>query len=174
MNEVIKNIETRRSVRSYKNDPVSKEIIESICKAGTFAPSAQNKQPSIILAITNKDMVDRLERINAKYTNNPDGHPFYGAPVVLVVLANKDHPNYIYDGTCVMENLLLASASYGLGSCWIHRARQTFGDEEGKKILKELNIEGNYEGIGNVILGYPNTEILAAKPRKEPYIYYVD
>lgn len=174
MNEIIKNIETRRSIRSYKKDPIAKEIIENICKAGTYAPSAMNKQTSIILAITNSDMVARLEKINARYTNNPDGHPFYGAPVVLVVLANKDHANYIYDGTCVMENLMLAANAYGLGSCWIHRARQSFEDEQGKQILKELNIEGNYEGIGNVILGYIDGEIPQAKPRKENYIYYVD
>lgn len=174
MNEIIKSIETRRSIRSYKNDPISKEIIVDICKAGTYAPSAMNKQTSIILAITNPDMVARLEKINAKYTNNPDGHPFYGAPVVLVVLANKDHANYIYDGTCVMENLMLAAHAYGLGSCWIHRARQSFEDEQGKQILKELNIEGNYEGIGNVILGYIDGEIPQAKPRKDNYVYYVD
>lgn len=174
MNEIIKNIETRRSIRSYKKDPIAKEIIENICNAGTYAPSAMNKQTSIILAITNSDMVARLEKINARYTNNPDGHPFYGAPVVLVVLANKDHANYIYDGTCVMENLMLAAHAYGLGSCWIHRARQSFEDEQGKQILKELNIEGNYEGIGNVILGYIDGEIPQAKPRKENYIHYVD
>ena len=95
------------------------------------------------------------------------GDPFYGAPVVLVVLADKSRPTYLYDGSLVMGNLMLAAHSLGLGSCWIHRAKETFEREEGKAILKELGIEGDYEGIGNCVIGY------AKEPAKEAAPYWV-
>ena len=101
-----------------------------------------------------------------------DSDPFYGAPVVLIVLANKSIPTYVYDGSLVMGNLMLAAHALGVGSCWIHRAKETFESEEGKALLKKLGVEGDYEGIGNCIVGYP-AEKKEAKPRKENYIYYI-
>ena len=165
MNEVIKNIEERRSIRKYKEDMVPKEIIEKIVEAGTYAPSGMGRQSSIIIAITNKDVRDKLSKLNAQIMGeNTD--PFYGAPVVLVVLAKKDVPTHIYDGSLVMENLMLAANSLGIGSCWIHRAKEEFETEEGKEILKKLGIEGEYEGIGNCILGYPDNEKNRRKTKK--------
>ena len=172
MNEVIKNIEERRSIRKYKKDMIPKEIIEKIVEAGTFAPSGMGRQSSIIIAITNKDVRDKLSKLNAKIMGeNTD--PFYGAPVVLVVLAKKNIPTHVYDGSLVMENLMLAASSLGIGSCWIHRAKEEFETEEGKEILKSLGIEDEYEGIGHCILGYKDEEG-TLKPRKDNYIYYID
>ena len=173
MNEVIKNIEERRSIRKYKEEMIPKEIIEKIVEAGTYAPSGMGRQSSIIIAITNKDVRDRLSKLNAKIMGqNTD--PFYGAPVVLVVLAKKDVPTHIYDGSLVMENLMLAANSLGIGSCWIHRAKEEFETEEGREILKSLGINPNeYEGIGNCILGYKDEKGIL-KPRKENYVYYID
>ena len=132
MNEVIKNIEERRSIRKYEDKMIPKEIIEKIVEAGTFAPSGMGRQSSIIIAITNKDVRDKLSKLNAKIMGeNTD--PFYGAPVVLVVLAKKDIPTHIYDGSLVMENLMLAANSLGIGSCWIHRAKEEFETVEGKR-----------------------------------------
>lgn len=171
MNEVIKNIIDRRSIKKYKDTPVKEELIDEILKAGTYAPSGMNRQSPIILAITNKEIRDKLANINAKIMGtNID--PFYGAPVVLVVLADKTIPTYIYDGSLVMENMMLAANSLGLGSCWIHRAKETFETEEGKEILKSLGIEGDYEGIANCIIGYPDQQKEASK-RKENYIYKI-
>ena len=173
MNEVIKNIEERRSIRKYKDEMISKEIIEKIVEAGTFAPSGMGRQSSIIIAITNKDVRDKLSKLNAKIMG-AEIDPFYGAPVVLVVLSKKDVPTYIYDGSLVMENLMLAANSLKIGSCWIHRAKEEFETEEGKEILRNLGINPEeYEGIGNCILGYKKEEG-NLKPRKENYIYYID
>lgn len=168
----MKSLLERRSVRSYKPDPVPEELLEKVLEAGTYAPTGMNKQSPIILAITNKEVRDQLSKINAEVMGN-DIDPFYGAPVVLVVLADKSSMTYIQDGSCVMENLMLAATEVGLASCWVHRAKEEFEREEGKALLASLGIEGDYEGIGHCILGYPAGDLPEAKPRKENYVYYV-
>ena len=171
MNEIIKNILERRSIRKYKDKEVTEELIDEVLKAGTYAPSGMNRQSPIIVAITNKEIRDKLSKINAKIMG-VDTDPFYGAPVVIVVLADKNVPTHIYDGSLVMENMMLAANSLGLGSCWIHRAKEEFETKEGKELLKEWNIPENYAGIGHCILGYPE-EKSEAKPRKDRYIRFV-
>lgn len=172
MNEVIKAIKERRSVKSYKSDPVPTELLDAILEAGTYAPTGRNMQSPIIIAVTDKALRDRLSRLNAEIMGM-DGDPFYGAPAVIVVLADRSRMTYLYDGSLVMENLMLAAHSLGLGSCWIHRAKEVFDSEEGKNILKSLGIEGEYEGIGNCIIGYTDTPPAERKPRKDNYIYKV-
>ena len=172
--EVFENIVTRRSVKKYKSDPVAKELVEKIVQAGICAPSGLNKQSPIVLAVTNKQVRDELSRLNARKDPFSRVDPFYGAPVVLVVLADKSVPTYVYDGSLVMENMLLTAHELGLGACWIHRAKETFESPEGKAILKSLGIEGDYEGIGNCIVGYPDGDLPAEKPRKENRVYYVE
>ena len=108
------------------------------------------------------------------FRSGTDTDPFYGAPVVLVVLADKNRPTCVYDGSLVMGNLMNAAASLGIGSCWIHRAKEVFASEEGKALLKKWGVEGDYEGIGHCVLGYPARDVPKAKPRKENYVYYVD
>lgn len=174
MNEVIENIKTRRSIKKYKKDRIPKEILDKIIEAGTYAPSGKGRQSPIIVAVTNEKVRDKLAMLNAKIMGNASFDPFYGAPVVLIVLANKAYPTYIYDGSVVMENLMLAAHSFGIGSCWIHRAKEEFETEEGKALLKYLGIEGDYEGIGHCILGYSDVEEMSPKPRKENYVYYLD
>ena len=169
----IENIITRRSVRAYKADMVPKEIIEKIAEAGTFAATGMNRQSPIIIAVTNKELRDRLSVMNAKIMGT-DTDPFYGAPVVLIVLADRSMPTYLYDGSLVMGNLMLSAHAYGVDSCWIHRAKEEFESEEGKEILKALGISGDYEGIGHCILGYAETEPAPASPRKENYIYFAE
>jgi len=174
MNEILENIKNRRSVRRYKSDMVPQDVINKIVEAGTYAPTGMNRQTPIIIAVTNKEMRDKMSRLNAKVMGREDSDPFYGAPVVLVVLASKEYPTYIYDGSLVMQNLMLAANSLGIGSCWIHRAKEVFDSEDGKEILKELGIQGEYEGIGNCILGYADGEIREAAPRKDGYVYYIN
>ena len=167
------NLLTRRSIRKYKPDMLPREVIEKIAEAGTYAPTGMNRQSPIIIAVTNKELRDRMSRLNAAVLET-DSDPFYGAPVVLVVLAERSNPNHIYDGSLVMGNLMLAAHTMGVGSCWINRARQVYDSDEGKAILRELGIEGDYEGIGNCILGYTDGEEPQAKPRKENYIYFAE
>ncbi len=170
--ETMQTILSRRSVKSYLDRPVEKELIEKIVEAGTYAATGRNLQSPIILAITNRQVRDELSKINAEIMGAA-GDPFYGAPVVLVVLADKNCRTRVYDGSLVMGNMLLAAHDLGLGACWIHRAKETFEREEGKALLKQLGIEGEYEGIGNCVLGYPET-LPAAKPRKKNWVYLVD
>lgn len=172
MNELTEKICTRRSTKKFKADMPAEEVLERIIRAGTYAPSGMGKQSPIILAVTDKKMRDRLSKMNAAVMG-ADIDPFYGAPVVLVVLADKSVPTYIYDGSIVMENLMLAAHFEGIGSCWIHRAREEFESEEGRKILKDLGISGDYEGIGHCVLGYPDGEERKAAPRKENYVYRI-
>lgn len=172
MNKVTEAILTRRSTRNYKEDMVPDDLIQQVAEAGTYAATGMGKQSPIILAVTNRELRDKLSKINAGIMGvNSD--PFYGAPVVLVVLADKSMPTHVYDGSLVMGNMMLAAHSLGLGSCWIHRAKETFASEEGKALLKELGIEGDYEGIGNCILGYSGEPAKEAAPRKDNYVYYI-
>lgn len=180
MNKTIEDIITRRSVKKYLDKQVPMELVEEVVKAGTYAPSGMNCQAGKIIAVTNKEMRDRLSRINGDILNKlyptPYGHgdPFYGATVVLVVLAKKEIGTRIYDGSLVMENLMVAANALGLGSCWIHRAKETFETEEGKQILKELGIKDEYEGIGNCILGYTDPSgLMPQSPRKEDFVVWV-
>ena len=172
MNETMQNILTRRSIRSYKPDPVPRELIDQVVRAGTYAPTGMGEQSPIILAITDRETRDRLSRANAKIMDR-DIDPFYGAPAVLVVLADKSKPNHVYDGSLVMANLMLAAHALGLGSCWIHRAREEFQQPEWQELLRSLGVEGEYEGIGHCILGYPDGPEPEAAPRKENYVYYI-
>ena len=172
MNDVLETIKSRRSIRKYKSDMVPQEKLEKIIEAGTYAATGMGKQSPIIVAVTNKELRDKLSAMNAKIMGtNTD--PFYGAPVVLIVLADKSRPTYLYDGSLVMGNLMLEAEAQGIGSCWIHRAKEEFESEEGKEILKSLGIEGDYEGIGHCVLGFADGPAPKAAPRKDSYVYYV-
>ena len=166
-------METRRSVRRYKPEMPEKSLIEKVLRAGTYAPTGMGKQSPIIIAVTDKDVRDRLSRMNAEVMGT-DIDPFYGAPVVLVVLADKNVPTYLYDGSLVMGNLMNAAHAVGLGSCWIHRAKEVFDTEEGKAMLREWGYDGDYEGIGNCIIGYSNQPEITPVKRKENYVKWVE
>lgn len=180
-NQTLADIRSRRSVKKYTDQPVPMELVEAVVEAGMYAPSGMNRQSAIILAVTNKELRDRLSRMNldivlGRQLQTTSGHsdPFYGAPVVLVVLARKDSATRVYDGSIVMENMLIAAHSLGLGSCWIHRAKEVFETEEGKQLLCDLGITDEYEGIGNCILGYAAPDALKPQaPRKPDYVTWV-
>ena len=172
MNEALNNILTRRSVKAYKPDMPPQELIDQVAQAGTHAPTGMNRQSPVIIEVTDKATRDMLSKMNANVMGAKTD-PFYGAPVVLVVLADKSVGTYMYDGSLVMENLMLAANAVGLGSCWIHRAKEEFESEEGRALLKKLGIKGDYEVIGHCILGYPAGDIPAEKPRKENWIYKI-
>jgi nitroreductase len=153
---------------------VDNELIEKVIKAGMYAPSGKNKQSPIILAITNRKIRDELSRLCRDLRGMDSSFdPFYNAPVVLVVLASKDMFTAVYDGSVVIENMLLEAHSLGLGACWIHWCKEMFETDYGKNLLKGLGVEGEYEGIGSCILGYPNIAIGEPLPRKDKYVYYI-
>ena len=172
MNETLKTLIERRSCRSYKSNPIPTEVLDQILEAGSYAATGMGKQSPIMIAVTGKKTRDQLSKMNAAVMG-ASNDPFYGAPVVIVVLANRAVPTYLYDGSLVMGNLMNAAHSLGIASCWIHRAKEEFDSAEGKAILKDLGIEGDYEGIGHCILGYAAQENKTAAPRKENYIYRI-
>ena len=174
MSEVLDKIKSRRSIRKYRSDMIPQDKLEKIIKAGTYAATGMGKQSPIIIAVTNKELRDKLSAMNAKIMGVENMDPFYGAPVVLIVLADKSRPTCVYDGSLVMGNLMLEAEEQGIGSCWIHRAKEEFESEEGKEILKSLGIEGDYEGIGHCILGYADGPEPKAAPRKDSYVYHID
>lgn len=170
MSETLNVLKTRRSCRAYKPDPVEDEKLNAIIEAGTYAATGMGKQSPIILVVKDKALRDKLMKMNASIMGM-DIDPFYGAPELLIVLADKAMPTYIYDGSLVMGNMMNAAADLGVASCWVHRAKEEFESEEGRAILKDLGIEGDYEGIGHLILGYAAKPLPNPAPRKENYVY---
>lgn len=170
--DILDLINSRASTKKYIDKMPSESDIEAVIKAGLRAASGRNMQAPIIVAVTNKEIRDKMSIENAAIFNmNTD--PFYNAPVVLVVLAKKTAHTYVYDGSLVLGNMMLAAHSLGLGSCWVHRAKEVFEKPEWKKWLKSIGIEDEVEGIGNLILGYPDGDIPSPKETKSDRVYYV-
>lgn len=174
MNITIQNLKERRSIRKFKPDPIPQDLIDQIIEAGLYAPTGKNQQDSIIIAVTQKKLRDQIAQRNCEIGGwDPSFDPFYGAPVILIVLANRSCNNYIYDGSLTMGNLLNAAHALGLGSCWIHRTRQEFETQEFKDLLTSLGIKGDYEGIGHCALGYIDGENPLPPKRKDGRVYYI-
>lgn len=172
MNEALNNILTRRSVRKYKPETVSQADLDAVLEAAVYAPTAMGLQSPQIIAVQNAEDVKALSRMNAEVMGK-DGDPFYGAGTVLVVLAQAGNPNGVQDASLVMGNMMNAAHAVGLGSCWINRAKEVFETEEGKAMLKKWGVEGDWVGVGNCILGYPD-ETPEPKPRREGYVIRID
>lgn len=172
MSGLVKEILHRRSYRKYKKTMVSETDLHEIVEAGMYAPSARGMQSTVFVVVTDKKTRDYLSDLNARVMHSKSD-PFYGAPAVIVVLGNTESPNYIYDGSTAMENLMLAADSKGLGSCWIHRAKEVFSSQEGKELLQKWGLKGNYDGIGHCIIGYPDEEVPVPAERKENRIFWV-
>ena len=174
MNDTLKVLETRRSCRNFKPDMVSEDDLMAIIRAGTYAATGMGKQSPLIIAVTDKTMRDEISEANRKIGGWDEGFdPFYGAPVILIVLAKKDIPTHVYDGSLVMGNLMNAAESLGVNSIWIHRAKEEFESDFGKNILNKLGITDEYEGIGHCALGYAEEPLKDPAPRKEDYVYYI-
>lgn len=172
MGETLTTLKTRRSCRAYKPELIEEDKLNAIIEAGTYAATGMGKQSPIIIAVTDRAMRDKLSKMNAAVMG-VDFDPFYGAPELVIVLADKRMPTYVYDGSLVMGNMMNAAADLGVASCWIHRAKEEFESEEGKAILKDLGIVGDYEGIGHLILGYAAKPAAEPAPRKADYIYRI-
>ena len=172
MNETINTLLTRRSVRRYKPDQVSDELLDTVLNAGQYAASGMNSQNTVLVAVRDSKTRDQLSKMNAAVMGSSND-PFYGAPCVVVVLANTTRGTWVEDGSLVIGNLMAAAHSVGLGSCWIHRAQEMFDSDEGKALLKEWGLPETMRGVGNCILGYPN-EVPGDKPRLDGRIIKVD
>ena len=175
MNEIIKAMEERRSIRRFKPDMPKKEDLEQIIEAGLYAANGKGKQAAIVVAVTNRELRDRIAKDNCKIGGWEEGFdPFYGAPAMLIVLAEKDWPNRVYDGSLVMGNMMLAAHALGLGSIWIHRAKEEFEQPEYKALLASLGIQGEWEGVGHCAVGYIDGEPPKAAKRKDGRVFWAE
>ena len=170
MNEVIKTLTERRSCKNYTDRQVEEAALEEILRAGTFAANGMARQSPKILVLQKPEDIRELEQMNAAIMGNPDLRPFYGAPTVCVILADPAVRTATEDGALVIGNMMAAAWSLGVGSCWIHRAKEEFASPEGKALLKKWGVEGEYIGVGHCILGYPSAEYRPAAPRKADYV----
>ena len=132
------------------------------------------RQAAIVVAVTNKEIIKKLSKVNAEIWGKEGIDPFYGAPAILIVLAEKDWRNAAYDGSLVMGNLMLAAHSLGLGSIWINRAKQEFEMEEWKAWLKSIGVEGEWEGVGHCAVGYIDGDVPKAAPRKANRVFWAE
>ena len=174
MNEVIRAMLERRSIRKFKPEVPKKEDLEQIIEAGLYAANGMGRQAAIVVAVTNREIIEKLSKVNAEIWGKEGIDPFYGAPAILIVLAEKDWRNAAYDGSLVMGNLMLAAHSLGLGSIWINRAKQEFEMEEWKAWLKSIGVEGEWEGIGHCAVGYIDGDIPKAAPRKSNRVFWAE
>lgn len=173
MNETLKVLKERRSVRKYKAEQIRDEELNAILEAGTWAPSAKGLQTSVMVVVQDPETIAWMSKLNAEIQGNPGTDPFYGAPTVVVVLGDGEKLNWLQDGSLVMGNLMTAAAALGLGSCWINRAMELFDRPEGKELLKKWGLPETYRGVGNCILGYVEGDLPAPKPRKDGWILRV-
>lgn len=175
MNEIIRAMKERRSIRKFKPDMPRKEDLQQIIEAGLYAANGMGKQAVITIAVTNQELRNRISADNCKIGGWKDGFdPFYGAPVILIVLAEKDWPNRVYDGSLVMGNMMLAAHALGLGSIWIHRAREEFEKDEYKDLLASLGVAGEWEGIGHCAVGYIDGEPPKASERRDGRVFWAE
>lgn len=171
-NETLNLIKTRRSIRSYKSDNVPNELLNAVLEAGTYAPTGRGNQSPTIIAITSEKYRKLIAKLNAEVLGS-NSDPYYGAPIVILVLAEGTASTFVEDGSCVLENMMLAAASLGLGSVWVHREREIFDSPKGKKLLNEWGLPETLRGVGSIALGYPADSAEKPAKRKDGYIVRV-
>lgn len=170
MRETVSDIQNRRSVKEYQAEQITDEELTAVLEAGMNAPSGGNRQSPIFIAVQNKEWIQRLCKLNAEIAGAPEGFDvFYGAPTIILVLADKNAPDAVQDGSLCLGNMFNAAYALGLGSRWINRIRETFETELGRELLKEAGYEGEYIGVGSCILGYPANGFPEPIKRKPDY-----
>ena len=173
MNEALKVLKGRRSIRSFRPEPLKKEDLDAIVEAGLYAPSGKNFQSTKLVVVRDASMLAKLEQLNRQILGTPEGKPFYGAPEAIIVLSDSTNPNWLQDGSLVMGNLMNAAAAVDVGSCWINRAKETFELPEGKALLAEWGLDETWKGVGYCVLGYTDRDVLRDMARKEGRVLYV-
>lgn len=172
MCDTLNMLKSRCSTKKYISKPVPEAVLDKILEAGLYAPTGLNNQKVVMVAVTDKATRDTLSRMNAEILGST-ADPFYNAPCVVVVLSDPERNTWIEDGSLVMGNLMNAATALGVGSCWVHRAREMFDTPQGKELLKKWGLPEHYRGIGNCLLGYPDGDPVR-KPRQEGRIIKVD
>ena len=173
MNESMKTILERRSVRRFKPEHISKEEMDNILQAGIYAPTSMNLQDTKFVIIRDPELISELSRMNAAVTGSASD-PFYGAPDLVIVFGDSNYPNWKQDGALAMGNMMNMAKAQGIGSCWINRAHEMFETAEGRALARKWGLPDSYKGVGNCILGYPDGEEPKPSPRKPDRFYFVE
>ncbi|MDR0878931.1 MAG: nitroreductase family protein [Treponema sp.] len=168
----LKDLKARRSIRSYKSEQIKDEELDAILEAGTWAPTGMGSQGVVIVAVQNKTVLSKIQKLNADVLKDPKAKPFYGAPTVVNVFVDKSKPTPVENGNLVIGNLLNAAAAIGVGSCYVYRAKEVFASEDGKALTKKWGLGKDFEAAGHVLLGYA-AEAPKAAARKDGYIIKV-
>lgn len=172
-NEVIKAIHERRSIRSYSSQPIPEDLLRQILEAGTWAPTAMNRQDPLIVAVTKPELLQKLRRLNAEILGT-QSDPYYGAPCIILVFASESNYNKERDGSLVLGTLMLAAHALGVGTCWINREDKMFLSVEGAELLETLGVPKGYVGIGGLAAGMKSKDAHPQPaPRKEGYFKIV-
>ena len=171
--ELLELLKTRRSIRKYKAEQVKTEELDAVLEAGTYAPTGSGAQSPVIVAVQDPETRELLSRMNA-IVMGTESDPYYGAPTLVIVLADPERGTWVEDGSCVLDNMMNAAHALGLGSCWIHRERQMFDSPEGKDLLKTWGLPETLRGVGSIALGYPDGAAPEPKPRKPGYIVKIE
>lgn len=166
--DLLEIIKTRRSCRKYEEKQITEDELTAVLEAGTYAPTSRGLQAPFIVAVQDAATRAELARMNAEVMG-VTSNPYYNAPTYILVFAPADAHNPVQDGSCILENMMLAAHTLGLGSCWIHREKEMFDTEEGKSLIKKWGLPDGLMGIGALSIGYPAGEPTPAKPRKEGY-----
>ena len=172
MNSVIEAMLQRRSIKAYTHEQVSDSELEQILKCGLYAPNGMGAQAPVFVAVRDRETRDLLSALNGQVMGF-DGDPFYGAPCVVCVLADKNRSTAVEDASLAIGNMCLAAHSLGLGSCWIHRCRQVFESPQGKALLEKWGVKQDLIGVGFCILGHTK-QIKQPADRKENRVFYID
>ena len=168
MESTITDLLERRSCRSYLDNQITDEELGKILKAGLAAPSAMNRQSAVFVVVQDKKTIAKLSKLNAEVMNS-DKDPFYGAPTVIVVLADRNNANAVQDGSLAMGNLMNAAHALGIGSCYI-------GD-----IMENYEVHKELLGLPEfvfpalmLVFGYPTAQQKEReKPKRAPLDFIV-
>jgi len=171
-NKMLDLLKTRRSVRGYKPEQVEREKLDAILEAGTYAPTGKGMQSPVIVAVQSPENRRAVQELNCK-ARGGSSDPYYGAPTILLVLADPNRGTCVEDGSCVLNTMMQAAHALGVDSCWIHGEREMFELPEGKALLKKWGLSENLRGVGSLALGYGSGPVPQPKERKADYIVKV-
>ncbi|MGM9927879.1 MAG: nitroreductase family protein [Bacillus sp. (in: firmicutes)] len=172
MNETINTIMNRRSIRQYKSQQIEEDQLNTILKTGMYAPNPVNRQSSFLMVLQKEKLINELVSITKEVTGK-DKNPYHDAPTIVFVYVKEDNKEAIKSACLAIENMFLAAASLGIGSCWVN-SQKLFASEKGKEFKKKLRIDEEYEIVASFVLGYPDLELPKPAPHKEYYYTIIE
>lgn len=172
MNEVLNNILTRRSIRSFKKEQIKEEELKMILEAGIYAPSGMNKQSWQFTVVQNKEKIEALAKVVREELGRDERYNFYSPPTLIMLSNERDNNNGLADCSCALENIFLMANSLGIGSCWINQLKNICDNEKVRSILNEFEIPESHIVWGMASIGYPEKPGVEHE-RKEGTIKYI-